>query len=295
VAADPTATYDFTMAADSPALGLGYTNIAMTGFGAAGAPLPPKAVLPYGPGSGGGTPPPSGLITQPETLMGATATNIPSAAVQSSLGLTDDFGLYLPTVPSGSYAVQNGLQAGDDIRSINGAVVTDDRNTFWKPYNSLAAGASITLGVRRGQNNVTVTMTKTGQPEELNDTSGVVYTNTGAATTGWIWRGASTGGANSYLNDIWATQNIGDSWSLTFNGTGIDIISETNTDEGDVALAIDGVADKTVSFVSPSRAYQSTVVSISGLQPGVHTITGTMKNGNYMIVDAFLTHPTPST
>lgn len=295
VAADPTATYDFTVAADSPALGLGYTNIAMTGFGAAGAPLPPKAVLPYGPGSGGGTPPPSGLITQPETLMGATATNIPSAAVQSSLGLTDDFGLYLPTVPSGSYAVQNGLQAGDDIRSINGAVVTDDRNTFWKPYNSLAAGASITLGVRRGQNNVTVTMTKTGQPEELNDTSGVVYTNTGAATTGWIWRGASTGGANSYLNDIWATQNIGDSWSLTFNGTGIDIISETNTDEGDVALAIDGVADKTVSFVSPSRAYQSTVVSISGLQPGVHTITGTMKNGNYMIVDAFLTHPTPST
>ncbi|HEY2041729.1 MAG TPA: PDZ domain-containing protein [Jatrophihabitans sp.] len=288
-ASDPAGQYDFTVAADSPALALGFVNIPMTGFGASGAPLPPKATVTYVP------PPASGLTTQPEMLMGATASNIPSAAVQSSLGIADDFGLYLTTVPSGSYAAQNGLQIGDDIRSINGATVTDDRSTFWQPYNSLAAGAHITLGVRRGQNDVTVTMTKTGQPEELNDTSGVLYTTTGPAASGWIWRGASTGGANSYLNDIWATQNIGDSWSLTFNGTGIDIISETNTDEGDVALTIDNTAYKTVSFATSSRAYQSTVVSIAGLAAGVHTITGTMKTGSYMIVDAFLTHPAPST
>jgi Right handed beta helix region/PDZ domain len=290
-ATDPTAADDFTVAADSPALGLGYTNIPMTGFGAPGAPLPPKAVLPYGPGSGGGTPPPASLITQPETLMGATATNIPSLAVQSSLGLTNDYGLYLATVPAGSYAAQSSLQTGDDITAINGAAVTDDRNTFWQPYNKLAAGAAITLTVRRGQSDVTVQLTKTTQPEQLNDTSGVVYTNTGAAGTGWIWRGSATGGSQSYLNDIWATQNVGDSWSLTFNGTGLDIISQTNTDEGDVVLALDGAAYKTVSFVSSSRVYQSTVVSISGLQPGVHTITGTMNNGSYMIADAFLTHP----
>ena len=290
-AAAPTATYDFTVAADSPAIGLGYANFPMTGFGTTGAPLPPEAVLPYGPGSGGGTPPPPTLTTQPETLMGATATNVPSLAVQSSLGLTNDYGLYLSTVPAGSYAAQNGLQTGDDITAINGTQVTDDRNTFWQPYNELAAGAAITLTVRRGQSNVTVQLTKTTKPEELNDTSGVVYTNTGPSATGWIWRGSATGGAQSYLNDIWATQNVGDSWSLTFNGTGIDIISETNTDEGDVNLAIDGTPYKTVSFVTPSRVNQGTVVSISGLQSGVHTITGTMVNGSYMIVDAFLTHP----
>jgi hypothetical protein len=227
--------------------------------------------------------------------MGATDTNIPSAAVQSSLGIADNFGVYLTDVPSGSYAAQNGLQTGDDIRNINGATVTDDRNTFWGPYNALAAGAAVTLGVRRGQNNVTVTLAKTDQPEKLNDTSGVVYTKTGPAGTSWIWRGSSTGGANSYLNDIWATQNHGDSWSLTFNGTGIDIISETNTDEGDVALTLDNAPYRTVSFVTSSRAYQSTVVSITGLSPGVHTITGTMNTGSYMIVDAFLTHPAPTT
>lgn len=277
--------YDFTLAADSPALGMGFVNFPMTGFEASGAPLPPKATVTYVPA------PATGLTTQPEMVMGATATNIPSAAVQSSLGIADDFGLYLTTVPGGSYAAQHGLQTGDDIRSINGTTVTDDRNTFWQPYNSLAAGANITLGVRRGQNDVTLTMTKTDQPEELNDTSGVIYTNTGAAPTGWIWRGRSTGGANSHLNDIWATQNVGDSWSLTFNGTGIDIISETNTDEGDVALTIDGVANQTLSFVTSNRVYQSTVVAITGLAAGVHTITGTMQNGSYMIVDAFLTHP----
>jgi hypothetical protein len=284
-ASDPVDQYDFSVAADSPAVGLGFANFPMTGFGASGAPLPPKASLSYTP------PPATGVSAQPEMLMGATATNIPSAAVQSSLGIGDDFGLYLTTVPAGSYAAQHGLQTGDDIRSINGTTVTDDRNTFWQPYNSLPADADITLGVRSGQNDVTVTMIKTDQPEQLNDTSGVVYTNTGNPNTGWIWRGTGTGGANSYLNDIWATQNIGDSWSLTFNGTGLDIISETNTDEGDVALTIDGSPYKTISFDTSSRVYQSTVASITGLAPGVHTITGTMKNGGYMIVDAFRIHP----
>ncbi|MGW4397839.1 right-handed parallel beta-helix repeat-containing protein [Amycolatopsis nivea] len=287
-AADPLGSYDFTVAADSPALGLGYANFPMTGFGSSGGPLPPKAVFAYGPGSGG---PANGMIVQPEMLMGATATNIPSLAVQSSLGLTKPYGLYLPSVPQGSYAAQNGLRTGDDITAVNGTPVTDDRNTFWLSYNKLAPGAPITLTVRRGQADVTVRLAKTRESELLNNTSGVVYTNTGAPSTGWLWRGSAAGGANSYLDDIQATQNVGDSWSLTFYGTGIDIISETNTDEGDVDLALDGAPYRTVSFVTPTRQYQSTVASVSGLPPGVHTVTGTMKNGSYLIVDAFRTHP----
>jgi hypothetical protein len=284
---DPTGQYDFTVAGNSPAIGLGFANFPMTGFGAPGGPLPPKAVLSFGSG-GGGTP---SLITQPELLMGATATNVPSLAVQSALGLGQPIGLYLPNVPAGTGAAQVGLQTGDDITAINGTSVTTDRNTFWQPYNKLAAGAGITLTVRRVQTDLTMHLTKINQPEQLNDTSGVVYTNTGSPSTGWIWRGSNAGGANSYQNDIWATQNAGDSWSLTFNGTGLDIISETNTDEGDVALVIDGSPFRTVSFVTPTRVFQSTVVSITGLKAGVHTITGTMRNGTYMIVDSFRTHP----
>ncbi|WP_051265669.1 OmpL47-type beta-barrel domain-containing protein [Nakamurella lactea] len=284
---DPTETYDFTVAADSPAIGLGFVNFPMTGFGATGAPLPPKAQLPYGEGSGPADP----LLVQPEKLMGATATNVSSLAIQSSLGLTNNFGLYLTDVPDGSYAADAGLQSSDDILQINGHGVTADRNTFWKVYNSLAAGDDINLGVRRGQTDITVQLTKTDQPEQLNNTSGVAYTNTGAPTTGWIWRGGNTGGGGSYLEDIWATQNLGDSWRLAFNGTGLDIISQTNSDEGDVDIAVDGTFYKTVSFRTSTRVYQSTVLSISGLPAGTHTITGTMKSGGYMIVDSFRTHP----
>ncbi|MFE0464379.1 PDZ domain-containing protein [Kitasatospora sp. NPDC058965] len=283
--ADPLGQYDFTVAAASPALALGFTNYPMTGFGAPGAPLPPHARWPYTTATGGG------LATQPEILMGATATNVSSQAVESSLGIGDDHGLYLTAVPAGSYAAQVGLQAGDDVRAVNGATVTADRNTFWIPYNSLAAGDPITLAVRRGQNDVTLTFTKTTRPEQLNDTSGVVYTATGPAATGWIWRGVQTGGGQSYLDDIWATQNHGDSWSLTFNGTGLDLVSETNADEGNVALTLDGASYRTVSYATPSRVHQSTVLSITGLAPGVHTVTGTMTDGGYMIVDAFTTHP----
>ncbi|HEX4725671.1 MAG TPA: PDZ domain-containing protein [Pseudonocardiaceae bacterium] len=283
---DPTGQYDFTVATNSPAIGLGYANFPMTGFGAAGGPLPPKAVLPFG---SGGTAP--SLITQPEPLMGATATNIPSLAVQSALGLGQPIGLYLANVPAGTVAAQAGLLTGDDITAINGNSVTTDRNTFWQPYDKLAAGAAIMLTVRRVQTNLTINLAKTTAAEELNDTSGVGYTNTGSPGTGWIWRGTNAGGASSYQNDIWATQNVGDSWSLTFNGTGLDIISETNTDEGNVALTIDGTAFRTVSFVTSTRVFQSTVVSITGLAAGVHTVTGKMLSGSYMIVDAFRTHP----
>jgi hypothetical protein len=230
--------------------------------------------------------------------MGATATNVSSEAIESLLGIGNDDGLYLVSVPSGSYAANVGLQSSDDIMAINGNQVTDDRNTFWVPYNSLAAGAPITLTVRREQKDVTLTFDKTTAPEELNDTSGIVYNSTGngPASTGWIWRNSSTGGGGSYLNDIWATQNIGDSWSLTFNGTGITIISETAPNEGNVDLTIDGqpYSGNPVSFDTPTVSYQGNVISISGLAAGVHTITGTMMSGSYMIVDAFETHPSAS-
>jgi hypothetical protein len=291
---NPGTSFDFTVGAGSPALALGYQNFSMTGFGATGGPMPPAYTIPYGGSTGSGVPP---IYSQPELLMGATATNITSAAIESSLGIADDYGLYLTTIPATSYAATVGLQADDDIRSINGTQVTDDRNTFWIPYNSLPAGAPIALVVRRGQNNVTLNFTKTTAREELNDTSGMLYPSTGngSASRSWIWRGSSAGGSGSYQNDIWATQNIGDSWSLTFNGTGIDIISETNTDEGNVALTLDGHPYQTISFVTSQRTYQATVLSISGLEPGVHTIGGTMATGSYMIVDAFETLPAPAT
>lgn len=288
--ADPAASYDFTVASTSPALTLGYQNIPMTDFGAPGGALPPAAELPTGE-----------TVTDPielarkkyvEKLWGAGIANITTKAEQSSYAISDYKGVKLFSVPGDSLAATAGLHTDDLIRTINDIEVTEERNSFWQAYNALPADAPITLGVRRASTDVTVELTKPAEPELLNNTSGVIYRTAEPPTReSWVWRDAARGGGSAWLDDIDATQNLGDSWELTFNGTGIDIISQINTDLGDVDITLDGEFLKTQSFRGASRLHQQTVLSITGLTPGVHTITGTMKSGDYMIVDAFRTHP----
>jgi hypothetical protein len=264
---------DYTVGSGSPALALGFTNFAMN-FGVAGAPTPPPVNFP---GGTTGT----GITAQPEPLMGATVTSIFSAAIQSSVGLGDTNGVYLQTVPSTSYAGTNGLKAGDVIRAINGKQVTD-RNSFWAVYQALAGGASMNLTIWRNQANTTATFAKSTTAEELNDTAGVVYTG-----TGWDWKNAGRGGSGSFVNDVWASTHIGDSYTISFNGTGIDLITETNSDEGNVDIFIDGVLDRTVNCATSTRVFQSQVYSKRGLTPGPHTLKAVMRTGTYLISDAF--------
>ncbi|WP_022894394.1 right-handed parallel beta-helix repeat-containing protein [Agromyces subbeticus] len=288
--ADPTGNYDFTVAGTSPALALGYQNIPMTGFGAADGALPPEAVLPTGTNG----PDPIDLARRKyvEHLWGGEIANITTAAEQSSYAISDFKGVKFVSAPDGSLAATAGLRTDDLVRTINGIEVGEQRNSFWQAYNALPGGAAITLDVRRASTNVTVELTKPTDAEKINNTSGVIYRSAQAPTQeSWIWRDAGRGGGGAWLDDIDATQNHGDSWELTFNGTGIDVISQVNSDLGDVEIALDGAFHSTQSFFSGTRMHQQTVLSISGLAPGVHTITGTMSSGSYMIVDAFTIHP----
>ncbi|HYS35508.1 MAG TPA: PDZ domain-containing protein [Pseudonocardiaceae bacterium] len=264
---------DYTVASTSPALGLGFTNFAMNNFGVAGAPTPPPVGFP---GAANNT-----VAAQPEPLMGATVTSVFSDAIQSSVGLGDKNGVYLQTVPSTSYAAANGLKTGDVIRAINGNQVTD-RNSFWTRYNSAAGGSTLALSVWRNQATVSVSLPKSTAADELNDTAGVVYTG-----TGWDWKDSTRGGSGSFQGDLWASTHIGDSYSITFNGTGIDLITETNTDEGMVDIFLDGTLATTINCATSTRAFQSQVFSRSGLTAGVHTLKAVMKSGTYLITDAF--------
>ncbi|GAA1855469.1 PDZ domain-containing protein [Microbacterium koreense] len=287
---DPAGEYDFTVGADSPAVALGYTNIPMTGFGAPGAPLPPPAVLL--PDSGGEVPIEVERQRFVEQLWGGQIDNITTRAEQSAYAINDSKGVRFVSVPSDSTAAAAGLEPDDLMRAINGEELSEDRNSFWQVYNALPAGEPITLDVRRGSTDVAISLTKPTAPELLNNTSGVIYRTAEPATAeSWLWRDITSGGRGAHLRDIDATQNDGDAWELTFHGTGIDVISQINGDLGDVDIAIDGEPYTTQSFYSPTRMHQQTVLSVSGLPAGVHTITGTKKTGSYMIVDAFLTHP----
>ncbi|WP_343234998.1 PDZ domain-containing protein [Streptomyces sp. SID10853] len=274
---DSPAMTDYTPAAGSPAKALGFVDFPMDRFGTGrpGEATPPAVGWPAGPG------PDTVIETQPEPLMGATARQIHDKATQSAVGLGDFDGLYLPAVPTTSYAYGQGLRSLDVIRSVNGTAVTD-RDSFWAVYHKLAPGSTVTLGVWRAQSATGITLVKPTGPQEYNNTAGVTYTG-----GGWGWRGAQAGGEGSFQNDIDATTSVGDSFTFTFNGTGADFLTELNADEGLIDIAVDGVHRETADATSGSRQYQQKLWSVSGLPAGVHTLTGTMRSGQYMIVDGF--------
>ena len=270
------AKLDYTVAADSPALALGFTNIPMTGFGKAGSPTPPPLEwrLPATQDT---------MDALAEPLLGARITRIYSDEIKSSTGLTDTDGLYVQSAPDTSDAYRQGLRGNDVVREIDGRHVTD-RNSFWKAWNSTAPGGQVTLRIWRNQAATQLTLRRPDDGEQLNNTSGVVY-----AGSGWDWKNASRGGGGGYLDDVHATQTPGDSFELAFNGTAIDVITQVNTDEGEVDLYLDGALVATIDNHNDTRVHQKTVFSTSGLSPGVHTLKGVMKTGSYFIVDSFRT------
>jgi hypothetical protein len=99
-----------------------------------------------------------------------------------------------------------------------------------------------------------------------------------------------------YGNDVHATTVNGDSASYTFNGTGIEVLSEKYSDEGDIGVYIDGTLNETVSaYDANERLAQQAIVSITGLSPGTHTIKLVKESGTYMLLDALTVIPTTIT
>ncbi|MFB9201357.1 OmpL47-type beta-barrel domain-containing protein [Nonomuraea spiralis] len=277
--ADP-AKLDYTLKAGSPALALGFEPFPMTGFGKPGAPTPPPLTW---------REPETGMTigNLAEPLMGATATEIHSDVVKSSVGLTDYDGLFLAAVPAGSYAHGQGLRTGDVIREIAGTKVTD-RDSFWKVYNRTPAGRPVPLKVWRAQALTDLSLTRAYGVETIDNVSGVTYTG-----GGWDWKNDRRGGAGSTLDDLHATQTDGDAFELSFHGTGVEYIAQVNSDEGKVDLYLDGKLDATIDNNNPTRVYQKVVYSRTGLPPGPHTLKGVKKDGSYFIVDGFKIHSAP--
>jgi hypothetical protein len=97
-------------------------------------------------------------------------------------------------------------------------------------------------------------------------------------------------GFGDYGDDVHYTQTDGDSVTVTFAGTGARVVTETNNDEGTIAVSIDGVAQAPVNAASAQRAAQQVVYTASGLASGRHTLTLTKAGGAFLVfdrVDAF--------
>ena len=126
-----------------------------------------------------------------------------------------------------------------------------------------------------------------GHLTPVNDTdSGITYSGSG-------WGYSSGRGSGDFQNDVHSTQNNGDSVSYTFTGSGITVLTELNSDEGNIGVYIDGSLYETVNaYSSGERTAQNAVATISGLTVGNHTIKLVKQSGTWMLLDGFVVIPT---
>jgi hypothetical protein len=101
------------------------------------------------------------------------------------------------------------------------------------------------------------------------------------------WATSGFRGLGDYDDAVHYTTTDGDSATLTFTGTGVVVRTETNSDEGAIAVSVDGVSQGTVTAYSAARQAQAPVFQISGLPAGAHTVTLTKAGGQYLLVDRF--------
>ncbi|WP_139999788.1 glycoside hydrolase family 27 protein [Paenibacillus paridis] len=110
-----------------------------------------------------------------------------------------------------------------------------------------------------------------------NDDTGIKYTG--------AWQRSHSRGFGDYGDDVHYTQTNNDAFEYTFQGTGIDLITEKDSSQGNIDIYVDNVFKQTVNTYNATRQAQQTVYSITGLANGPHTLKAVKKSGTYMLVD----------
>jgi hypothetical protein len=125
---------------------------------------------------------------------------------------------------------------------------------------------------------------KTGtQPATVmvnDNASGVTYSGA------WTYSGGRPYG--DYNNDVHYSTTVGDYCQYTFNGTGIEYITEKYSDMGNVDLYLDNVFQKNINcYINGPRFRQVVMYSNYGLSNGSHSVKIVNKSTAYALVDAF--------
>ncbi len=110
--------------------------------------------------------------------------------------------------------------------------------------------------------------------------------------SGSSWLHSTSRGVGDYEDDIHHASVNNEYFEFTFNGTGVDYVTEKETSGGNVDIYIDDVFQQTVStYTSGARLSGQTIYSKTGLTDGSHTIKGVKKSGTFMTVDRFKVTP----
>jgi uncharacterized protein (DUF58 family) len=196
----------------------------------------------------------------------ATATNGFSGTVTWSVS-------GLPTGASGSFNPTSVNGSGSStltITTTNTMPASTNTLTITGTSGSLQHSATVTLII----NPIVLNWTT------INDTDpGITY------SVGWNY--STNRGDGDYNNDVHYTKTNGNYAQYTFAGTGVEYITETYSDEGNVDIYIDGTLQTTVNCNSSTRQAQVVMYSNIGLSAGSHTIKIVKNGGTYALLDAF--------
>lgn len=101
----------------------------------------------------------------------------------------------------------------------------------------------------------------------------------------WMYS-SSRDGFSVYGNDCHAATGTDSSASLTFVGTAISYIAETDADQGDVEIYIDDISQGLFSTYTPERAKSHELFIKDDLVYGQHTIKIVKRSGTWILLDA---------
>ncbi|MFF2090589.1 X2-like carbohydrate binding domain-containing protein [Paenibacillus sp. NPDC058174] len=125
---------------------------------------------------------------------------------------------------------------------------------------------------------IEISDTTNGVILSLNDDDpGIVYTGS--------WQRSWNRGFGDYKDDVHYTETNNDYFQYEFWGTGVSLLTEKDSSQGDIDIYVDGVFKQTVSTHHTSRLAGQTVYSISGLTEGLHTLKAVKKSGTFMLLD----------
>jgi hypothetical protein len=101
------------------------------------------------------------------------------------------------------------------------------------------------------------------------------------------WSSSGSRGIGDLNDGVHYTQQDGATATITFTGTGISFLTETNSDEGQIGVTLDGASKPVVDANTANRQVQQRLYSVAGLTAGSHTLTLTKLSGTYFLVDGF--------
>ncbi len=160
------------------------------------------------------------------------------------------------------------------------------QQTVYAVSNLLPQTHTLLLSNLAAQTMVVDAVVVQGTPEILINDTDLTFTHVPSD-----WAYSSSRGLGDYHNDVHYTQINGQSVQYTFNGVGISVITEMNSDEGNVGVTLDGVAQTTVNCSNSTRLAQQRIYTASNLPPGTHVLQLTKTSGSYMLLDALAIVP----